>query len=236
MARIIGLMSGKGGVGKTTTAINLGYAIHKLGAEVIVVEGSLTNPNLSHYLGNTYFPVTLHEVMQKHNNIHDAVYEHECGLKIIPANTSIDALKLIDYDEFRKNLQDLHLVADFIIIDGSSGLGRQSEAIIDMSEEVLVLTNPLRPTLHDSKRVLQFIKKRKKPVSGVVVNKHTKDFVLEDIEDFLDHIVLHTISTDSRFDDSIHKKAPFTHIYPNRRASVEYDELAKKITGKMYGV
>jgi Mrp family chromosome partitioning ATPase len=63
MARFITVLSGKGGVGKTTSAINLGLALSKLGADVIILDGNLSSPNLSVHLGNTFFPTTIHDVM-----------------------------------------------------------------------------------------------------------------------------------------------------------------------------
>jgi septum site-determining protein MinD len=46
MGKIIVITSGKGGVGKTTTAVNLGAAINYLGKEVLVVDANLSTPNV----------------------------------------------------------------------------------------------------------------------------------------------------------------------------------------------
>jgi flagellar biosynthesis protein FlhG len=46
MARVITICSGKGGVGKTTVAINLATALHKLGRDVTIIDANLTTPNL----------------------------------------------------------------------------------------------------------------------------------------------------------------------------------------------
>ena len=51
MGKIIGVMSGKGGVGKTTESLNLGLAIHQFNEKVIVIDGDVKNPNLGLYLG-----------------------------------------------------------------------------------------------------------------------------------------------------------------------------------------
>ena len=232
MARIITLMSGKGGVGKTTSTVNLGYAMKDLGAEVILLEGNLSSPNLSLHLGNTYFPTTLHDVMQGEDKIHNAVYEHNTGLKVVPGDVSIDAMKLINFDELKKHVQDLHLVSDFVLIDGSPGLGSESEKLLEMSDEVLILTNPDKTSLLDAKRLINFAKKKKTSIAGLVVNKHHDSKMRkENIEEFLDHLVLHTIPEDNRFEKSLEENTPYLHIYPEKEGSEAFYDLARKLTG-----
>jgi len=59
MAKIYAILSGKGGVGKTTTAINLGTTLNHLGESVIIVDANLTTPNIGIHLGAPIVPVTL---------------------------------------------------------------------------------------------------------------------------------------------------------------------------------
>ena len=63
MSRLIVITSGKGGVGKTTTAINLGAAINFLGEDVLIIDGNLTTPNIGVYLGSPEVPVNLNHVI-----------------------------------------------------------------------------------------------------------------------------------------------------------------------------
>jgi len=59
ISRVIGCISAKGGVGKTTSAINLAAALHVFGKDVILVDANLTTPNVGVYLGVPIAPVTL---------------------------------------------------------------------------------------------------------------------------------------------------------------------------------
>ncbi len=236
MARFIAIMSGKGGVGKTTTSVNLGLAMHHTGKDVVLLDGNLSSPNLSLHLGKSFFPITIHDVMSDIHPISNAVYEHYTGLKIIPADISVSAMKLVNFDLLEKHLQDLHLVSDYVVIDGSPGLGRESTSLIDISDELLIVTNQDVASVHDAKRVIDFAKKRGKTVLGILVNKYKKRYyklTLEDIEDITKTVVLGTIQEDKRFEKSHHKKTPYLHIYPKRKPSKTYKELAEMITGRV---
>ena len=51
MAKVYVITSGKGGVGKTTSAVNLGAAMNLLGEDIIIVDANLTTPNIGLHLG-----------------------------------------------------------------------------------------------------------------------------------------------------------------------------------------
>ncbi|MFA6073220.1 MAG: P-loop NTPase [Candidatus Woesearchaeota archaeon] len=233
MARFITVLSGKGGVGKTTSAINLGLALTKLGAEVIILDGNLSSPNLSIHLGSTYFPITIHDVMHKDEPIQNAIYHNEkSGLKIIPADISIDSMQLVDFPKLKSHLQDLHLHADYVIIDGSPGLGRETTQLINLSDSVLVITNPDNAAIVDAKRLIEFSKRLGKPIMGIVVTKFRDkkhNVSANNIEKYLELPILSKIPHDERFEKSLYLKKPYIELYPNRKAAKEYFNLARRI-------
>lgn len=236
MAKFIGVMSGKGGVGKTTTSINLALAMHKKGSDVVIVEGNLSSPNLSIHLGGTYFPVTLHDVMQNKHPIKNAMYEHQTGLKIIPADISVDAMQLVNFQELKKHAQDLHLYSDFVIIDGSPGLGRETTHLIELADEIIVVTNPDQASVTDAKRLIEFAKRFNKLIIGVLISKHKRrryKLSIDEIEELLDTRVIGIVPECKKFEKSLHQKKPYLHLYPRKKASKEYHKIASIITGRV---
>ncbi|HLD41440.1 MAG TPA: P-loop NTPase, partial [archaeon] len=79
MTTVVSIVSGKGGVGKTTTTLNLAAALAERNHYVTAVDGNLTTPNIGLHLGIQLFPTTLHDVLQGKTDITKAVYIHESG-------------------------------------------------------------------------------------------------------------------------------------------------------------
>ena len=73
MAKVYAIISGKGGVGKITTAINLGTALNQLGENVIIIDGNLTTPNIGLHLGSPIVPITINHVLNGQAKLEDAI-------------------------------------------------------------------------------------------------------------------------------------------------------------------
>jgi len=101
MAKIITITSGKGGVGKTTTAINLGAALNSFGKDVVILDANLTTPNVGLHLGAPIVPVSLNHVLLGKADLEDAIYEHESGTKIIPSSLSVKELKRLNHRKLK---------------------------------------------------------------------------------------------------------------------------------------
>ena len=110
MPKVIVITSGKGGVGKTTTAINLGAAMNYFGKDVLIVDANLTTPNIGIHLGSPEVPITLNHILNKKADVFEGVYEHESGLKIIPSSLSVKELEKLKPErlkDLKKNLKIL---------------------------------------------------------------------------------------------------------------------------------
>ena len=62
--RVIGLISGKGGVGKTSLGVNLGVSLSDFGVDVTLVDADFSASNLGVYLGRYEHPVKIQDVLK----------------------------------------------------------------------------------------------------------------------------------------------------------------------------
>lgn len=234
-ATIITITSGKGGVGKTTSAINLGAALNGFGKEVIVVDANLTTPNVGLHLGAPMVPVTLNHVLCGKAKVEDALYEHESGTKVLPSSLSIKELKRVDHRKLKELGKKLNKLADYVIFDSSAGLGEEAIAAIDASDEVVIITNPEIPAVTDALKTARVAEDMGKHVRGVVVtrvNRVGTEMPLSSIKDMLELPILGVVPEDRAAHESLIKKDALMHTHPKSKAARAYRKIAARLMGR----
>ncbi len=235
MTKFIVIASGKGGTGKTTTAINIGTALSDFGRDVIVVDANTTTPNIGLHLGMHSTQLTLHDALKGKKHIKEVVYSHPSGLKIIPASISLD--KKVKKEKIVDVILNLAGLTESVIIDTATGLGKEIQDLIKKSDEVLIVTTPELPAITDALKTIKLAEEHDATVIGVVLNRYNdKDIEMgvEDIEKMLGKQVLAVIPEDTKIKKSIKLKHPVTYAYPMSPASVSFKELAAKLIGQKY--
>ncbi|MFW5847053.1 MAG: cell division ATPase MinD [Nanoarchaeota archaeon] len=237
MVKVIVITSGKGGVGKTTTAVNLGAALHGFGKDVVLIDGNLTTPNVGLHLGSPEVPVSLNHVLMKNADIYEAIYEHESGLKIIPSSLSIKDLKKLDLKKMKSLKKDLNDLSEFVIIDSSAGLGEEAMSAIDLADELIVITNPEMPAITDALKAIKFAEEKKKPVRGVImtrVRRNKSEMQPDEVRDMLESEVLGMIPEDIIIQESLRIKHPVVHAFPKSKSARAYKEIAANLIDEDY--
>lgn len=238
MVRIIGIVSGKGGVGKTTVSLNLGAVLAKHHKKnVTLVDCNVTTSHLSLYLGMYYCPVTLNKVLRGENSVEESVHGHFSGMKIIPASLSLSDLEGIDITEIRDSLKNIFDKNDIIILDGSPGLGREAMAAIKASDELLYVTNPYIPFIMDIIRCQEVVNELNIKPLGIILNMvHGKghEMTRHEIEELTKLKVISKIPFDTNVHKSLALKMPVTLYKPKSAASKEFFRLAADLIGEDY--
>lgn len=238
MTRVIGISSGKGGVGKTTVTANLGLALKALGKRVLVVDCNLSTPHLGYYLGVNDYKRTLNDVMLDRAHAETAVYNCD-GLRFIPASLDMADLIGLDLKKFRKIVAGLVDPDryDFILLDSAPGLGREAVCVLNAADEILFVTNPMVPAMNDVLRSISIIKQLGHKKVGIVLNMVTgKGHELRErtVEAALDMPVLGVIPFDTGVPRSIVTGAPIVGAEPDAAASVGFMRLAASLSGEEY--
>jgi len=232
MNKIIVITSGKGGVGKTTTAINLGAAINHFGGDVLIIDGNLSTPNIGVCLNSPEVPVSLNHVLSNKAEPYEAVYEHESGMKIMLSSLSIKELKKIKPDRIKDFKKDFKKISDYIIVDSSAGLGNEATSAIDLADELIIVTNPEIPAITDALKTIKLAKQMNKDVRGVIVTRVRKDDIEmtpENVKDMLEVPILGMIPEDNYVKKALNKKDAIIHVYPKSKSARAYKEIAAQI-------
>jgi len=232
MGKLIVISSGKGGVGKTTTSVNLATALAKQGKNVILVDGNLTTPNIGLHLGLTKFPATLNDVLKGDVALNDAVYIHPLGFKLLPGSLSIRSFSEINSRKLKSLFADLREMCDFVIVDSAAGLGNESISILKNADEIIIVTNPELPAVTDAFKIVTLAKEIGIPVKGIVLNKVRKDnfdLGFRAIESLLETPITNIIEDDRNMRQALYVKKPIIHIKPKSNSAKQYHNLARKV-------
>jgi len=235
MARIVAIVSGKGGVGKTTLASNLGAVLSEFGKKTVIVDGNVTTPNISLHLGIPFSPVTLHDVLRGDAHIRDAIYKHPKGFSIVPGSISLNDIRDINLDNLSEALKHLESNTEIILLDAPAGLGKETLKSIEVAHDILIITNPDIPSVTEALKVKELATSLGKNVLGVVVNRIRREKVElseEEISDILELPIIGKIPEDPFVHHSIMNKTPVVFFNPNSPSSIAFKKLGADLIGE----
>jgi len=239
MPRVIGVLSGKGGVGKTTVVANLGAAlINVFNKNVLIFDSNMHTSHLGLHLGMyDDNPVTIREVLRRKAPLMHAIYVHpSTGIRIVPAPLSGDDVDLTK-NKCSKLINGVRSGYDMVILDCAPGLGKEVITAIYCIDEALIVTTPDVPAVTDALKTIYMLNKFGKKPLGIVVNRcmnQKYEMTSDEISSICNCDVIAKIPEDKRIPESISKGIPTVLLYPNSGASVSLKGLAANLLGIQY--
>jgi len=231
--RIIGVVSGKGGVGKTTFSANLAIALNALDQKVVVVDCNVTTPHLSYYLGVKNFSTSINAVFAGDVDIMFAPLDQN-GVMFIPASERFVDLKRVDMKDLRKIIGRLAKKGDFdfIILDSAPGLGREAIGVLHACNEIVFLAKPTVPNVMDIVRCKEVARllghKRFSMVLNMVRGKD-HELTRERAEELFGMPVLGAIPFDENIMDSTAEGVPIMWYKPKAPSCNSFLQIALQL-------
>lgn len=249
IARVITVTSGKGGVGKSNTAINLAIQFRKMGKRVIILDADFGLANIEIMFG----------AVPKHN-LCDLIYQGKSIKEIITwgpmevgfisggsgiagmSNLSRDYLNYIIH-----NLVQLDSLADIIIVDTGAGI---SDAVLEFlvaSGEILLITTPEPTSITDSYSLLKALSRHPRyqaesTTIKMIANRVSREEEGQILYNKLNAVVtrylkipfvfLGSVPQDDKLQRAVMQQTPVSIQNPNAKASIAYENIALKLMDK----
>ena len=160
VARVITVTSGKGGVGKSNTAINLAIQFRKMGQKVIILDADFGLANIEIMFGAVP-KHNLYDLIYQGKRINEIITWGPMEVGFISGGSGIAGMYNLSRDYLTyiiQNLAELDAITDIVIVDTGAGI---SDAVLEFlvaSGEVLVVTTPEPTSITDSYSLLKALK------------------------------------------------------------------------------
>ena len=232
MTRVISVVSGKGGVGKTTMTSNIGVALSKHGEDVVIIDGNFSGANIAQHFGMGFQDVSLNDVLEGEAYITQAVAKHPEGVSVLPAS-------ILDFESQAENLKhsliDFLGDKDFVLIDAAAGVGDEVEAAVEASDEVLLVSKPELPSLTNTLGAKKLADQKEREVLGLVLNevrKEDHEVEHDDVEELVGEDVIGKVPDHRHVREAIALRNPVVSYKPNSRASHAIEDVAHRVRGE----
>ena len=223
------IAGGKGGVGKTTTAVNVGAALQEAGHDVVVVDADLGMANLGSMLGIEH-TVTLHEVLASDAAVSEALTDAPGGLTIIPGEQSLEAFADADPAKLRKVIKTLRNAYDVVLIDTGAGLSHEVAVPLGLADGILLVTTPDDVAVGDTVKTAQLADRIDGEVIGAILNRVTKHTDVAEISDRLGFKLLAVVPDDQEATTD----EPLVLNAPDSRAANAFQQLSGSLEGLFF--
>ncbi|MDP4039249.1 MAG: AAA family ATPase [Candidatus Pacearchaeota archaeon] len=231
MGRTIGLISLKGGVGKTTLSAALAVSLaNNFGKKVLLIDANYSAPNLGIHMDIISPSRTIHDVLDG-DKISSAIH-YRYGVDVIPGNflyrKAVNPLKL------RNRLAYFKRNYDFVILDASPSLNNEVLSTILASDNLFIISTPDYPTLSCSMKAAKLARERNNPIEGIILNKvkGKYDVGLEEIQESTGIPVVAKIKNDKIVNLALHERVPAPLFSKGSAFSKEVMRFAGALVGE----
>ncbi len=249
LARVITVTSGKGGVGKSNTAINLAIQFRKMGQQVIILDADFGLANIEIMFG-TVPKHNLCDLIYEGKSIKDIITWGPMEVGFISGGSGIAGMTNLDKDYLNyiiQNLTQLDEMADMIIVDTGAGISDGVLEFLVASGEILLVTTPEPTSITDSYSLLKALNRhprylRETTQIKVLANKVTGEAEAKALYAKLEAVVarylkmpisyLGMIPQDSQLAKAVMQQAPVSLDNPRARSAMAYEAVAAKLMNK----
>lgn len=240
MARVIVITSGKGGVGKSTVTINLGYALASSGYKVCLIDSDFGLKNLDVMMGlENRVIYDLRDVIEGRCTINQLlVKDKRCeSLFLIPACKSL-SFEGINLEYMTQMIRSLNKNFDFILIDSPAGVERGFQYACELSKEAIIVVNLDVASLRDADRVVGLLMKQNINQLHMLVNKYNLEDVqkgrslsIKDAYEVLSIPLIGIVYDDHEVIESHNKGLP---LYLNKNSIIHdcFARIVKRLNGE----
>ena len=233
--RIIGVISGKGGVGKTTISVNLSAIAASVGQDVVLIDGDMGNPSVGLHLGMWQAETGLQDVLKGSSTIEDAVRIHAAtGVRIILSTLRYD--RTVKTSRFKEVMEKMK--HQFAIVDSPPGINTQVEDLLSGCTEAVIVVAPDMPSCTSAVKICELAEEVGCKIGGLVVNRVQNrkwEMHPEEIESACDMRVLAQIPEDRIVPESIAARIPAVIYSPRSAFAGSMSRLAMEMDiGKVH--
>lgn len=249
LARVITVTSGKGGVGKSNTAINLAIQMRKIGQKVIILDADFGLANIEIMFGAVP-KHNLCDLIYQGKSIKDIITWGPMEVGFISGGSGITGLSNLNRDELSyiiENLAELDEMADTIIVDTGAGIADAVLEFLVASGEILLVTTPEPTSITDSYSLLKALSRHPRYHAEttqikVLANKVTGENEAKALYAKLETVVerylkvpisyLGMVPQDPLLAKAVMQQMPVSLENPKARSAIAYEMIAAKLTNR----
>ena len=247
ISRVITVTSGKGGVGKSSIAVNLAIAFSRLGKRVIILDADFGLANIEVMLGIRP-KYNLADLMFRGKNLSDIIIEGPENIGFISGGSGIQELTNMTKDQIIyliRKLVELDDMSDIIIIDTGAGITDSVLEFLAASSEVILVATPEPTSITDAYALLKTLNRKSDfsiddTVIKMIANRLTPDDDGEELYDKLSIVVkrflklkleyIGSIPMDNTVSKAVMLQKPAICAYPNSKFSKQIINFAEKLS------
>ncbi len=243
-ATVIAVTSGKGGVGKTNVAINVGVALARLGYRTGVLDADLSLGNVDVLLGLSG-EYHLGHVLAGQRSLREVALTGPQGLQVYPASSGMQALSGLTAAQERAlaaAIRDIRPSLDFLLLDTAPGISEGVFQAIALADQVMLVASMEPAGLVDAYATVKVLTARSATKEiGVVVNgvvdANDAQLAYKQLDTASDRFLkrslryLGYVSRDPLVQDAILVQRPIVDHNPQAPASRCFRVLASRVAG-----
>ena len=240
--RVIAITSGKGGVGKTSVAINMAIAYAQTGKKVILIDCDMGMANVNVMMGIVPQYNLIH-VINGQKKMADIIQNTEYGIQFVAGANGFSKIANLSSEELDNFAMQFNSLgdADIIIIDTGAGVADNVLKFIAAADEVFVVTTPEPTAITDAYGIIKIIttELNKGIQLNLLVNRvHSSkegqivsDRIINIVGQFLNFKVNYIgfVYDDPAVQNSISRQKPFIIVSPSSKPAICIKHIVSRI-------